>query len=183
MLPPRFCTSRIAEPRNTQITQTARSKPRGHNLLEVLVATGIFIMVAIAMAGIWSIYGSALAKSSEVLAANQLARGVAEGLMANGFEWLVTPANMEGPAPPLDTYVMERKIRSRTSNVIYNVRYRVLRYDPTTASAGELFTTDVAFLRVDVRWRSDSGSKVMSDGSDYNNQVIYNMAVFRGGLR
>ncbi len=153
---------------------------RGHNLLEVLVATGIFIMVAIAMAGVWNLYGSALSKSSEVLAANQLARGVAEGIMANGFDWMVDPPNMTGPPPGSADYFMERRIRTRASTVHYNVVYRVLRHDPDD---NPLFTEDVAYLRVTVRWRSDTGSKEMEDGADFNNQVLYSMAVFKGALR
>ena len=153
--------------------------------MEALVATGIFIMVAVALAGVWAVYGSALSKSADVLAANQLARGVAEGLIANGYDWLVDPANREGPNPPDDIFVMERMVRTRTSNVVYNIRYRVVENENLGGGVKRLdnfLSDDVALIRVRVRWRSDKGSREMNDGEDYNNEVAYSVVVYRGGI-
>ena len=95
-------------------------RSRGHNLLEVIVATGIFVLISVALSGIWVMYGKALAKSGEHLAANQLARGVTEGLISNGFEWMRTQATTV-TMPVEDTYTMVRQVRGREASIKYSL--------------------------------------------------------------
>ena len=85
-------------------------------MLEVIVATGIFILVAVALAGVWVMYGKALAKSGEVIAANNVARSVTEGLSANGWIWLKARENDTFPAD-LTPVTVERIVRGRKADI------------------------------------------------------------------
>ena len=90
-------------------------KNRGHNLLEAIIATGLFILVTVALSGVWVMYGRSLAKSGEVVAANAIARSTNEGLVANGWDYLLT---LDGISPE-KTVEVERIVRGRQANIKY----------------------------------------------------------------
>ena len=149
-------------------------RSRGHNLLEVIVATGIFVLISVALSGIWVMYGKALAKSGEHLAANQLARGVTEGLISNGFEWMRTQATTV-TMPVEDTYTMVRQGRGREASIKYNILYHLsLTTDPNISD-------DICRVGVTVRWKSATGSEDI-EGGKYNSSVQYYSFVYKGAL-
>ena len=148
----------------------------GHSLLEVIVASGVFVLIAVALSGIWVMYGKAIAKSGEHLAANQLARGVTEGLIANGFDWLEAQVNDPALTMPVeDNYSMQRQIRGREADIQYSILYHLqLVSDPNISN-------DICRIGVDVRWRSSTGSENI-EGGKYNNLVQYYSYVYKGAL-
>lgn len=160
----------------------------GHNLLETLVAAGVFVLIAVAMSGVWVMYGKALAKSGEYLAANQLARGVTEGLIANGYDWLEDEV-VAGRTPFEDDYTIVRKVRGRTANIHFNVLYDLsLNTDPAPTNddtsdrpIAPYASEDLCRILVTVRWRSPNGSENI-DGGKYNNSVRYVSVVYKGAI-
>lgn len=154
----------------------------GHTLLEAIVATAIFIVVAVALSGVWVVYGSALAKSGETVAANFLSRSVTEGLIANGWDWLKT---LEGVTPlPEEDFTLERTVRGRTADIHYNVTYEAFFNTGVARASRQIspgLSQDVCRITVTVRWRSDTGSKVIP-GTDYNNEVTYISYVYRKAM-
>jgi type II secretory pathway pseudopilin PulG len=156
---------------------TRRSRARsGHSLLEAIIATAIFVLVSIALSGVWVMYGRSLAKSGEVLAANNLARSVSEGLVANGWDWLKT---LEGATPlPEEDFVVERRIRGRQSDINYNVTYEA--FFNSGKAMSNLFSDDICRLTISVRWHSNTGGKDVTP--DYNNEATYVSYVYRKGI-
>lgn len=160
---------------------------RGHSLLEVIVATGIFILVAVALAGVWVMYGKALAKSGEVIAANTVARSVTEGLSANGWIWLKARENDTFPAD-LTPVTVERIVRGRKADITYKVAYEltfntgdVLFPVSFTNLAGQpvSFSPDLCKITVFVRWNSAGGGKI---SGAHNSEAVYSAYVYRHGL-
>ncbi len=146
-------------------------------------------MVAVALAGVWVMYGRALAKSGEVVAANTVARSVTEGLSANGWTWLKA---REGDTFPtdLDPVTVERVVRGRKADITYQVSYEltfntgnVLFPVSFTNGAGEpvTFSPDLCNITVFVRWRSSGGGKA-TGSDDYNSEAVYSAYVYRHGL-
>ncbi len=168
------------------MTLKTRSLPRlatlttsGHNLLEAIIATGLFIMVTVALSGIWVMYGRSLAKSGEVIAANSLARSVSEGLVANGWEFLLT---LDGVSPlPEKDVVVERIVRGRRADIKYNVVYEALFNKSSTLLDNRFFSEDICQLTVTVRWNSNASGKDDSDG--YNAEETYSMMVYKKGIK
>lgn len=156
-----------------------RSREGAHSLLEALVATAIFVMVVVAIAGMWSVYGRALAKSSEYLAANHLAQGLTEGLIANGWDWLEDKLKNRTPLMQED-FTMKRTVRGRTGDIKFNATYDARFNDGGAVIPG--LPENVCLLIVTVRWRSNTGSKTMDDGSDYNNETTYSTFVYERGI-
>lgn len=157
-------------------------KDSGHSLLEAVIAAGVFVIVAVALSGVWMMYGRALAKSSEHLAANHLARSVTEGLIANGYEWLKAFETTNDL--PAEDYTMDRSIRGHQANIFYNVRARVVfntGTDPATRALASFLSEDVCAITVSVRWNSGNGSKPSEDG-DYNNTITYTSYVYKGAV-
>jgi len=144
--------------------------------LETIIAASIFVLVSVALSGVWVMYGRSLAKSSEVIAANSLARSVSEGLVANGWDWLKT---LEGASPlPEEDFVVERVIRGRDSNIKFNVTYEA--FFNTGKSMSTLFSDDICRLTITVRWRSSTGGK--SPTPEYNNETTYSSYIYKKGI-
>jgi hypothetical protein len=154
----------------------------GHSLLEAIIAAAVFVMVAVALSGVWVMYGRALAKSGENLAANHLARSVTEGLIANGYEWLRT---LEGRDPlPHEDFTMKRRVRGRSADIFYNVTYQAVfntGLDPSTRLLASFLSQDVCRLTVSVRWNSGSGDK-LDDTAQFNNEIVYTSYVYKGAI-
>ena len=152
---------------------------RGHSLLEAIVATVVFVLVVVAISGMWSMYGRSLAKSSEYIAANHLAQGLTEGLIANGWDWLET--QLKGRTPLMqENFAMKRTIRGRNADIQFNATYDARFNDGGAVMPG--LPEDLCLLIVTVRWRSNAGGKTMSDGTDYNNDVTYATYVYKKGI-
>lgn len=165
-------------------------KESGHNLLETLVATGVFVLIAVAMSGVWVMYGQALAKSGEHLAANHLARGVTEGLIANGYSWLENEV-LTGTAMPVEeSYSVFRRVRGRRADIKFSILYELrLNTDPdpgnNDASDRPIVpfgSEDICKITVTVRWKSKNGNENI-DGGLYNNSVSYSTYVYEEGLK
>lgn len=150
-----------------------KHRQQGHNLLEAIVATGLFILVAVALSGVWVMYGKALTKSGEHLAANHLARSLTEGLMANGYDWLL--ANPSGPTN--NEFLLERSVRGRDSSIKYILSYNA------TELAGKVdprWPRDMLQLDVTVRWNSPAGGTEADP--DYGQSLSYSTRVFKRAL-
>ena len=160
----------------------------GHSLLETLVATGVFVLISVALSGVWVIYGQALAKSGEHLAANHLARGVTEGLIANGFGWLESEVG-SGRETHEENYTIVRRVRGRQADIKFNVLYTLaLNTDPNPGNGftGDrpvvgFFPEDICELQVEVRWHAAQGPFDI-DGGKYNNQVSYSSLVYKNAI-
>lgn len=160
-----------------------RFKARGHSLLEALVATGIFVMVAVALAGVWVMYGRALSKSSEILAANAVARSVTEGLSANGWLWLKDQETASPTLTFLSPVEVERVVRGRKATLKYQVGY-LLEFRSSSVIFGSLndnFSPDICKVTVAVRWWSPTGGEATA-GADYNTETQYSSYIYRYAL-
>ncbi len=160
---------------------------RGHSLLELLVATGIFVMVSVALSGVWMMYGRSLAKSGEVLAANSIARSATEGLLANGWDWLVDKKGTDLSVLSHDVTV-ERTVRGRTADITYNVEY-ALQFNegggtlfPALADQDVLLAEDLVRVEVIVRWRSSVSQEDKAGDDKYNNEAVYAGHFYRYGI-
>lgn len=156
-----------------------RARSKGHNLLEALIATGIFIMVSVALSGIWVMYGRSLAKSAEILAGNSVARSVSEGLISNGWNYLKT---LEGTTPPPEAFVVDRVVRGKQANIKYDAYYEVVFNDTGTGAIlqNDIFSKDLCQITVTVRWNSTAGSNSTKTG--YNSEVTYSTIVYKKGM-
>ena len=152
-------------------------KTSGHNLLEAIIATGLFILVTVALSGVWVMYGRSLAKSGEVVAANAIARSTNEGLVANGWDYLLT---LDGISPEKDVEV-ERIVRGRQATIQYNVVYEAVFNTGGTILDNTFFSEDICQLTITVRWNSPSGGRDDSDG--YNNEVTYSSMIYKKALK
>lgn len=147
----------------------------GHSLLETIIATSIFVVVAVALSGVWLMYARGLSKSAENMAASFLARSVTEGLKANGWDWL---KSQEGVSPlPEENYEVERIVRGREADIKYNVTYEA--YFNTTDRISSVLSNDLCRLTVTVRWRSANAKE--EDG-EYNNEETYVSYLYKEGM-
>ena len=169
--------------------ESLSTSERGHSLLEVIVATGIFVLISVALAGVWVLYGKALSKSAEVAAGNTVARSVTEGLAANGWEWLKAQENETFPVDMTPVKV-ERIVRGRRADILYDVSY-TLEFNSTGAfdpvgvppnSHGELikFSPDLCKITVAVRWNSAGGGSQADPNQ--NSETTYSAMVYRYGI-
>lgn len=149
------------------------ARPRGHSLLEAIVAASIFVVVAIFLTTIWALYDSALTKSATRLAANHVARSVAEGCMANGYDWLV--ANPTGTG----ALQLNRRIRSRSGQTTFEFQWEAQENNGSPQLIPDL-SPQLMKLSVDVAWHSERGSDV---GGGNNNRVTYTAWLYRGAQR
>lgn len=123
-------------------------------------------------------YGRALEKSSEYLAANHLAQGLTEGLIANGWDWLV---QLKGRNPLMqEDFSVKRTIRGRKADIKFNAVYDARFNDGGAVMLGA--PENICRLIVTVRWRSNAGSKTPLDGADYNNETTYSTYVYEKGI-
>lgn len=144
-------------------------------------------MVSIALSGVWMMYGRSLAKSGEVLAANSIARSATEGLLANGWDWLVDKKDTDLSVLSHDVKV-ERTVRGRKADITYHVDYELEFNEgggvlfPHLASQNIFLADDLVRVEVLVRWRS-SVSQQVKDGDDtYNNEAVYAGHFYRHGI-
>ena len=165
---------------NFATTRPKNCRKRAHSLLEAVIAAGIFIMVTVALSGVWVMYGRSLAKSGEVVAANALARSVSEGLIANGWVFLEEDLALRSPLPEED-FIVERVVRARRADIKYNVTYEAKLNTGGVILTNEFFTPDLCEVVVTVRWNSTVGANDTSDG--YNNDVTYSTIVYKKGMR
>ncbi|MGE0493785.1 MAG: hypothetical protein AB7S38_31535 [Vulcanimicrobiota bacterium] len=149
------------------------SRVRGHSLLEAIVAASIFVVVAIFLTTIWALYDSALTKSATRLAANHVARSVAEGCIANGYDWLVANPNGTG------SIQLDRRIRSRSGQTTFEFEWETLENNGSPQIIPDL-SQQLSKLTVTVSWHSERGSDV---GGGNNNQVTYATWIYRGAQR
>src|SRR5690606_1916277 len=114
-----------------------------------IIAAAIFVVMSVALSGVWIMYSRALGKSGEVISANHLARSVVEGLTANGWDWLET---QQGITPlPEEDYVVERIVRGKPADIKFKVTYEVF-VNGNTGQISPLFSPDICRLIVTVRW-------------------------------
>ena len=156
-----------------------RSARQGHSLLEVLVATGVFIAVALALQTIWVMYSRSLAKSAEVMSANSVARSMTEGLTANGWDWLKAQETAS-LAARTESMIVERRVRSREANIHYRAVWS-LQFNTAGAMLGSDLSEDICLIDVTVHWRSDTGDKDVP-GTDFNNEARYSSIIYRHGI-
>jgi type II secretory pathway pseudopilin PulG len=99
-----------------------RSRLRGHNLLEVIIASMIFCTAILLFLGVWSSFYSAQSLGRNRLAAASLARAVLEQKIAAGFYACEPPAS-----DPLNTPVDQGEVNSiseiRGKSIDCNFRY------------------------------------------------------------
>jgi type II secretory pathway pseudopilin PulG len=157
-----------------------RFSREGHSLLELIVATGIFVVVSVALSGVWVMYGRSLAKSGEVMAANAIARSITEGLTSNGWEWLRgQPAETEITLS--EPVIVERVIRNRRADIQYQVSYLLTFNDGTVPFLRPGVTGDVCKIEVFVDWRSTVGA-TGELGDDHNNRAVYSACFYKHGI-
>jgi hypothetical protein len=121
---------------------------RGHNLLEVVIASAIFATAIVFFAALWVTHHSALTQSRNRIAAGGLARLVLEQRLAGGFSSL---------APFLDTpqvqfFDSRSQIRGRESNQKFKSTFLV------TDGA----TPEYIRLTVTIDWEERTGDKSLS---------------------
>lgn len=139
-------------------------------------------MVAVALSGIWVMYGKALAKSAEVVAANGVARSVAEGLTANGWIWLKEQESVASDPVEMSQVKVERVVRGRRADITFYPSYRLeFNTGGTLFSSVDDISPDVCRITVDVQWRTAAGG-IPIEGSDRNARTVYSSIVYRHGL-
>ena len=129
-------------------------KARGHSLLEAIVAASIFVVVAIFLTTIWALYDSALTKSATRLAANHVARSVAEGCIANGYDWLVANPNGSG------SIELSRRVRSRSGKTTFEFEWEALENNGSPQIIPDL-SPQLSKLTVTVSWHRDGTNCVL----------------------
>ncbi|MCA9778983.1 MAG: hypothetical protein KC800_19780 [Candidatus Eremiobacteraeota bacterium] len=145
----------------------------GHSLLETIVAAGIFVLVSVALSGVWVMYSKGLAKSAENMAASFLARSVTEGLVANGWDWLLTHQGTTGE----EDFVVERLVRGKKADLKYHVTYDIVSNEGGAFST--FFSEDLCRVVVRVKWHSSNGK---IDDGDYNNEEVFVSFLYKHGI-
>lgn len=166
-----------------------RAKRAGHSLLELIVATAIFVMVAVALSGVWVMYGRGLAKSAEVAVAVDLGKSAADEVVSNGWEWLKNQWTTNGKVAKevaLPPTTVERTVRGREANITYHTSFIVLMNEddgkivPSNPVYADL-SPNLVLIEVHVRWRSNSGNLTFP-GSDDNNEIVNSAVYYRYGI-
>ena len=122
---------------------------RGHNLLEVIVATMIFLTALIFMSGIWRAHHSALTQSRSRLVASALAKSAMEQRMAAGYHALTPILD----TPHVQTFQSRSQVRGRFVNVPFQTTFLA-----TQSAASPHYRRLVAT----VEWSEDSGDKSLT---------------------
>ena len=120
---------------------------RGHNLLEVMIASFIFSVVALMFSGVWVQFYSALTHSRHRIAATALARGYLEDKIAWGY----TACDPSSPPAAPVNITLESEFRGKASDCVFTSSYN--------------FTaTSATFRRVEVvvDWDDHTGKKSVS---------------------
>ena len=126
-----------------------RATKRGHNLLEVMIASLIFSTALVFMLGLWRVYHSALTQSKNRLVASSLARSVLEQRMAGGYGALTPILN----TPQEQSFVSKSQVRGRMLQIDFKTIFIA-----TDSSVSTLFRR----LVVRVEWDEDSRKKSIS---------------------
>ena len=63
-----------------------RNRSSGHNLLEVIIATFVFLIIVVFSSGLWTTYARSIVKSRDHLVATHLGKSVLENTVDQGFE-------------------------------------------------------------------------------------------------
>lgn len=159
-----------------------KSSLEGHTLLETLISAGIFILVAVALSGVWVMYGKALAKSSAIVTASAVARSSAEALAANGWAWLSVqkPSGSDEASGAMADVTIKRIVRAQTADITYKISYK-LKFNPLSAAlttGGEpIFSSDICKISVVVE--PVSGTE---PGNSVNAKVSYERIVYKGAM-
>lgn len=132
------------------LTRSVPRNQRGFNLLEVVVASLIFVTVLVFMLGLWTAYHSALTQSRHRLVANGLARSVMEQRVANGHGAL----NSIIDDPQVQEIVSNSQIRGRQLQTKFETRF--LATDPGGPN------TALRRITVTVSWEEDTGEKSLT---------------------
>ena len=127
-----------------------QKKGVGFSLLEVVVATVIFLTVLVLLTTLWGTYHSAMSQSRNRLVANGLARSVMEQRMAGGYVNL----NLIVGVPQTQSFQSKAQVRGRQLSKNYETTF--LAEDFNGAN------TALRRLSVTVEWEEDSGMKSLS---------------------
>lgn len=122
---------------------------RGHNLLEVIVASTILCTMVVFMLGLWSLYHSALNQSKNRLVATSLARSVLEQRMGAGYGALTVILN----TPQIQTFTSRSQVRGRLVQVDFK---------STFLAVDSPVNPDLRNLTVTVEWTEDTGQKQLT---------------------
>lgn len=125
-------------------------RPRGFSLLEVVVASIIFVTALVLLGGLWVSYHSALSQSRNRLIANGLARAVMEQRMAGGHGSLDPIID----APQVQNFTSQAQVRGRRSNLNFEATF--LATDPGGPNSS------LRRMTVTVTWEEDSGQKSLT---------------------
>lgn len=87
----------------------------GFNLLEVVIGSFIFILVTIAMAGLWASHYRALGKPRHRVVANLMAQGALERAISDGFHGL----------PDFDSTTSDQVVTTQLNGNAVDVKYTV----------------------------------------------------------
>ena len=96
-----------------------RFSRRGHNLLEVIIATFIFLTLVVVTSGLWISYSRSIAKSRDHLVATHLGKTIIENAVDAGFDSAVS----DGPS----TLEMELETDGRVTKIPYTYSTTVTR--------------------------------------------------------
>jgi Tfp pilus assembly protein PilV len=138
-------TQKIA-PRLGAAASKARSLS-GHNLLEVIIASFIFSVVALGFSGVWVQFYSALTHSRHRIAATALARGYLEDKIAWGY----TACDPASPVAAPVKITLESEFRGKASDCEFTSSYTF------TATS-----TTFRRVQVTVGWDDHTGVKEVS---------------------
>lgn len=132
------------------MTRIPSHTKRGHSLLEAVLASMIFAVVAVLLMGVWDMQFRALSKSTEKVVASYLAERVMEDCIAAGYRVMLG----EGDYQPLYQVPVELRVRSRTragqKEAVYVATAKVERHVN--------FPTDPQiFVTVNVAYKDSSG--------------------------
>lgn len=126
-----------------------RSRRAGHNLLEVIVATMIFLTALVFMTGIWQTHHQVLTRSRNRLVASSLARAALEQRIAGGYDALTPIVD----TPQVQSFTSRSQVRGRFIEVPFKTTFLVTQ-SPSSIYFRRLIAT--------VEWEEDGGPKSLS---------------------
>jgi prepilin-type N-terminal cleavage/methylation domain-containing protein len=132
-------------------------RPKGFSLLEVVLASVIFLTALLLMTSLWTAYHKALTQSRNRLVANGLARSVMEQRLAAGHGSLEAILG----TPQSQTFVSNSQVRGRRLTQEFQSSF--LATDPMGAG------TVLRRLVVTVSWEESSGKK----------ELVYESCLFK----
>ncbi len=140
------------------------SQRRGHNLLEMLVATMIFVTVMISIASVYQYIATETARNRERLVGQYLARGLMEKCVAARYTNVVELAStgtLVDATPAV--YPPVQMIYRKDGQVITTVFYSEVRVDESADPVFTVGNTSARIVTVRVSWedknRRTAGSR------------------------